>query len=70
MSSTLPVFTPIEDSLFLTLCGRALDNRLARPILGEPEVALYPTALRRFTRLAAHSTTWSRRGTTVLHYRF
>ncbi len=36
MSSTLPVFTPIEDSLFLTLCGRALDNQLPRPILGDP----------------------------------
>ena len=36
MSSTLPVFTPIEDSLFLTLCGRALDNHLPRPILGDP----------------------------------
>jgi O-methyltransferase involved in polyketide biosynthesis len=36
MSSTLPVFTPIEDSLFLTLCGRAPDNQLPRPILGDP----------------------------------
>jgi O-methyltransferase involved in polyketide biosynthesis len=36
----------------------------------EPEVAEFPAALRWFTRLAAHSTTWSRRGTTVLHYRF
>ncbi len=28
MSSTLPVFTPIEDGLYLTLCGRALDNHI------------------------------------------
>jgi O-methyltransferase involved in polyketide biosynthesis len=35
MSITLPVFTPIEDSLFLTLCGRALDNQLPHPILGD-----------------------------------
>jgi O-methyltransferase involved in polyketide biosynthesis len=46
--------------------------QLAREILltREPEVAQFPTALRLFTRLAAHSTTWSRRGTTVLQYRF
>jgi hypothetical protein len=46
--------------------------RLVREILltREPEVALYPPTLRRFTRLAAHSTAVSRRGTTVLHYRF
>jgi methyltransferase (TIGR00027 family) len=36
----------------------------------EPEVAQFPPALRLFTRLSAHSTTWSRRGTTVLQYRF
>jgi O-methyltransferase involved in polyketide biosynthesis len=36
----------------------------------EPEVAKFPSALRWFTRLAAHSTAVSRRGTTVLHYRF
>ena len=35
MRSTLPVFTPIEETLFLTLCGRALDNHLAQPILGD-----------------------------------
>jgi hypothetical protein len=35
MSITLPAFTPIEDTLFLTLCGRALDNRLPHPILGD-----------------------------------
>jgi hypothetical protein len=46
--------------------------RLVREILltREPEVALYPPALRRLTRLAAHSTAASRRGTTVLQYRF
>jgi O-methyltransferase involved in polyketide biosynthesis len=45
---------------------------LVREILltREPEVAGFPTALRLFTRLSAHSTAWSRRGTTVLHYRF
>jgi O-methyltransferase involved in polyketide biosynthesis len=46
--------------------------RLVKEILltREPEVAQFPPALRRFTRLAAHSTALSRRGTTVLHYRF
>jgi O-methyltransferase involved in polyketide biosynthesis len=29
------VFTPIEETLFLTLCGRALDNHLPHPILGD-----------------------------------
>ena len=45
---------------------------LVREILltREPEVAGFPPALRLFTRLAAHSAAWSRRGTTVLHYRF
>ena len=27
MSNTLPAFTPMENTLFLRLCGRALDNR-------------------------------------------
>ena len=46
--------------------------KLVREILltREPEVAEFPTALRLFTRLAAHSAALSRRGTTVLHYRF
>jgi len=35
MSITLPAFTPLEDSLFLTLCCRALDNRSPHPILGD-----------------------------------
>jgi O-methyltransferase involved in polyketide biosynthesis len=35
MSNTLPAFTPLEDSLFLTLCCRALDNRSAHPVLGD-----------------------------------
>jgi O-methyltransferase involved in polyketide biosynthesis len=35
MPSILPVFTPIEESLFLTLCGRALDNHLPHPILAD-----------------------------------
>jgi O-methyltransferase involved in polyketide biosynthesis len=36
MSIALPVFTPMEQTLFLTLCGRALDNHLPHPILGDP----------------------------------
>jgi O-methyltransferase involved in polyketide biosynthesis len=32
---TLPAFAPLEDSLFLTLCARALDNRSPRPILAD-----------------------------------
>ena len=35
MTITLPAFTPLEDSLFLTLCARALDNRSAHPILAD-----------------------------------
>ena len=35
MSITLPAFTPAEESLFLTLGGRALDSRLPRPFLGD-----------------------------------
>jgi len=35
MTTTLPTFTPLENSLWLTLCGRALDNRSQRPILGD-----------------------------------
>ena len=35
MSITLPVFTPMQESLFLTLCGRALDNRSPDPILAD-----------------------------------
>ena len=33
MGITLPAFTPMQESLFLTLCGRALDNRSSHPIL-------------------------------------
>ena len=35
MTITLPAFTPLEDSLWLTLCSRALDNRQPDPILGD-----------------------------------
>jgi O-methyltransferase involved in polyketide biosynthesis len=35
MTVTLPAFTPLEDSLFLTLCCRALDNRSPHPVLGD-----------------------------------
>jgi O-methyltransferase involved in polyketide biosynthesis len=46
--------------------------RLAQELLltRQPEVAAYPPALRLWTRLAALSTAVSRRGTTVLRYRF
>ncbi|OBI51366.1 class I SAM-dependent methyltransferase [Mycobacterium sp. E796] len=32
---SLPAFTPAQESLFLTLGGRALDSRLPRPFLGD-----------------------------------
>ena len=35
MSVTLPTFTPLEDSMFLTLYARALDSRRPHPILGD-----------------------------------
>jgi O-methyltransferase involved in polyketide biosynthesis len=35
MSMDLPAFTPAQESLFLTLGGRALDSRLPRPFLGD-----------------------------------
>jgi O-methyltransferase involved in polyketide biosynthesis len=35
MGATLPTFTPLEDSLFLTLCCRALDHRAPHPVLGD-----------------------------------
>jgi O-methyltransferase involved in polyketide biosynthesis len=35
MAITLPAFTPVEDSLLLTLYCRALDNRLSKPILSD-----------------------------------
>lgn len=35
MNITVPELSPVEDSLFLTLCGRALDQRSSRPILGD-----------------------------------
>jgi O-methyltransferase involved in polyketide biosynthesis len=46
--------------------------RLVREILlsREPEVAEFPPGWRRYHRLAARSTAWSRTGTIVLHYRF
>lgn len=39
MSMTLPAFTPAQESLFLTLIGRALDSRLPHPFLGDPMAA-------------------------------
>jgi len=46
--------------------------KLIREILltREPEIAEYPTAVRLYNRLMATSTTLSRKGTIVLHYRF
>ncbi|MUL63504.1 methyltransferase [Mycobacterium sp. CBMA 234] len=35
MAMTFPAFTPLEESLWLTLCGRAIDNKLPHPILGD-----------------------------------
>jgi O-methyltransferase involved in polyketide biosynthesis len=35
MGITLPAFTPMEDSLFLTLYARALDNRSQHPVLAD-----------------------------------
>ncbi|MFI6595815.1 class I SAM-dependent methyltransferase [Nonomuraea sp. NPDC050536] len=35
MGITLPEFTPMENSLWLTLCGKALDSRLEDPILAD-----------------------------------
>jgi O-methyltransferase involved in polyketide biosynthesis len=35
MTTTIPALTPVEDTLFLTLAGRALDHRSPRPILGD-----------------------------------
>ncbi len=45
---------------------------LVREILipREPEVAQFPALLRTYYRLAAHSTSWARKSTVVLHYRF
>ena len=46
--------------------------KLIREILltREPEVAAYPTAVRLYIRFLVTSTTLSRKGTIVLHYRF
>ncbi|GAA3212946.1 hypothetical protein [Nonomuraea helvata] len=35
MPFAIPALTPLQASLWLTLCGRALDNRLSHPILGD-----------------------------------
>ena len=34
-TTALPAFTPLEESLWLTLCARALDNRSPHPILAD-----------------------------------
>ena len=36
MAITLPTFTPLEDSLFLTLYARAADNRRPTPSSATP----------------------------------
>ena len=35
MKTLRPTFTPVEASLYLTLCGRALDSRSPHPFLGD-----------------------------------
>ncbi|MGW0591333.1 class I SAM-dependent methyltransferase [Streptosporangium sp. NPDC002607] len=35
MPVTVPALTPLQATLWSTLCGRALDNRLPNPILGD-----------------------------------
>jgi O-methyltransferase involved in polyketide biosynthesis len=35
MVTALPALSPLEDSLFLTLCCRALDNRSRQPVLAD-----------------------------------
>ncbi|GAA0930319.1 class I SAM-dependent methyltransferase [Nonomuraea longicatena] len=35
MPGTIPAFTPLQATLWLTLCAKALDNRLSDPILGD-----------------------------------
>jgi O-methyltransferase involved in polyketide biosynthesis len=35
MATALPHFTPVEQSLYLTLCGRALDSRSRQPFLSD-----------------------------------
>ncbi|MEU6715438.1 class I SAM-dependent methyltransferase [Nonomuraea sp. NPDC046802] len=35
MATTLPAFTPLEETLYLTLVGRALDSRSPNPYLGD-----------------------------------
>jgi O-methyltransferase involved in polyketide biosynthesis len=35
MGVTLPTLTPLQETLWVTLCGRALDSRLPSPILGD-----------------------------------
>ena len=35
MTMTLPSFTPVEEELALTLCGRALDSRSPHPVLSD-----------------------------------
>lgn len=35
MAMPVPTLNQVQASLWLTLCGRALDNRLSRPILGD-----------------------------------
>jgi hypothetical protein len=36
----------------------------------EPEIAEFPAVQRLYYRLQARSTSWSRKGTIILHYRF
>jgi O-methyltransferase involved in polyketide biosynthesis len=41
--TTPPVLTPVQASLYLTLCGRALDSRARNPFLADPTAAQIAT---------------------------
>ena len=64
MSMTLPAFTPAQESLFLTLAGRALDSRLPHHFLGDTmaEGILRKTGStrRRGSRAAQRAWSWVR----------
>ncbi len=66
-SSSFPAWTtranPKAGTPNCSWCGEIVLSR-------EPEVAEFPPGWRHYHQLAAHSTTWSRTGTIVLHYRF
>ena len=62
MTMKLPAFTPAQESLFLTLGGRALDSRLTSPFLGDTmadlgQLLVYWTEPGEISALAASPTT-------------